>query len=305
MDVLKDAVYILVEGAPSSPEVPIFDKILRDIARELGVAGEFHVVEVGGCDSFNVFANYIYARSSRHQRLPVIAVSDRDYRTAAAVSEDVEAAIKNRTAYRVYWKRHEWENYLLDETGWMAEAIGAIPVKSKSGKLTRLSSKVPSPEEIEALLDGYFDSVVATEFVTCLRFNLQQRARRPHVTPVDARSFADVDDYRRWFVAQATEPRAMMDERRAHDEFDAICADMCWTSLLTGGQVDRALAKTRFCGKEAIGELSKRLGQCYNIPRLTAAGLKELLLYGGRYPQAMRADLRDMIRPMTERMASS
>ncbi|MBW1615011.1 MAG: hypothetical protein JRJ49_00465 [Deltaproteobacteria bacterium] len=80
MKVSKNNLYILVEGEPNSPELVFFESAIKNIIDKNSFEVNFNLFDTGSASSFNIFARRIYLHSKLHQKIPIIAISDRDYR---------------------------------------------------------------------------------------------------------------------------------------------------------------------------------------------------------------------------------
>jgi len=126
--------YILVEGNPESPELPFLYTNIDKIFKDNNISYVPEVIEIGG--SSNLFnsslAKVYYKLSKAHKEMPVLAIADSDYRVGQdKLSIANEEAIKYEKIKVLYWARHEWENYLLDETQLIADFVNQFPRKSK------------------------------------------------------------------------------------------------------------------------------------------------------------------------------
>jgi RNA-binding protein YhbY len=141
MRILDNTLYILIEGEPTSPEVAFMNRVIETLKeQELLSNINYEVVEIGGSGNFNSISKLIYRKSKLHQSIPVIAISDRDFRTQEEIeqiSRKVNAdLIRNKSARIIYWKRHEWENFLLEETETIANLFNQISTKKTGEKKT-------------------------------------------------------------------------------------------------------------------------------------------------------------------------
>lgn len=77
----QQKVYLLIEGEPSSPEIPFFRRCIKELKKEQQLpAVEFDLLAVGGSNAFNSMAKLIYGTSEFHKKIPVLAITDRDFR---------------------------------------------------------------------------------------------------------------------------------------------------------------------------------------------------------------------------------
>ena len=130
MDIQDETLYILVEGEPNSPEVQAFGELLS-----LEMSYEF--IEIGGSGNFNAVAKLIYNKvknreeNSIHKVIPVLAIADRDFRKHSS-DDDIsdKLLIERNKAKIIYWERHEWENFLLDELDVIISFLNQLPTNS-------------------------------------------------------------------------------------------------------------------------------------------------------------------------------
>ena len=81
MQFYKERLYILMEGKPNSPEIPFLKRVIGQLINCQQLPSvEFEVVEVGSSNAFNPMATLIYRESELHKRIPVLAITDRDFR---------------------------------------------------------------------------------------------------------------------------------------------------------------------------------------------------------------------------------
>lgn len=124
----EQMLYILIEGTENSPEVTFIKKVIRQLVNAEKLPDiPSDVIAVGGSEVFNSFAKIIYNQSKLHQKIPVLALGDRDWPDETTIQRDREESnknlIENKNVRHLYWDRHEWENFLLDEV----EIIANIP----------------------------------------------------------------------------------------------------------------------------------------------------------------------------------
>jgi hypothetical protein len=137
MPVSKQALNILVEGEDKSPELAFFKRAIRKIFTDKGLSIIPNIIEVGGSSAFTPYARLGYQYSRVHQSIPVLAIADSDYRIHLnKQSEANHELIRTKKPKILYWKRHEWENYLLEETDYLATWINQIPIKKETSNTT-------------------------------------------------------------------------------------------------------------------------------------------------------------------------
>lgn len=104
---------------------------------------EYEVIEIGGSGNFNSIGQLIYHKSQLHQSIPVIAITDRDFRTQEKIEQISSKLdsnlIRDKSVRIIYWKRHEWENFLLEETETIANLFNQISTKKTGEKKTYCS----------------------------------------------------------------------------------------------------------------------------------------------------------------------
>lgn len=151
MQIMNSSLYILIEGEPDSPEVQFINRVVYNlISKEVLPNIDYEVVEVGGSGNFNSIAKIIYRESHLHSNIPVIAISDKDFRTQNQVENlkiDNEL-INNKAAKIIYWERHEWENLVLEETETIASILNQIPTQTQNGKPFRINTNALSREQL-------------------------------------------------------------------------------------------------------------------------------------------------------------
>jgi len=132
MQISKYDLYILVEGKPNSPELAFFEQAIQKILVDNGHSDiNPNIIEVGGSASFNTFAQLGYRASEIHQFIPVLAIADSDYRTSLNKQASTHSKLITTQKPKIlFWTRHEWENYLLEETDMLATWINQIPIKT-------------------------------------------------------------------------------------------------------------------------------------------------------------------------------
>ncbi|MEN8217823.1 MAG: hypothetical protein ABFS56_15935 [Pseudomonadota bacterium] len=168
----KQALYILVEGEDNSPELAFFKRSIRKIITDKGLSIIPDVIEVGSSSAFASMAQLGYRYSKIHQSIPVLAIADSDYRThLAKQSESNHKLISDKKPKILYWERHEWENYLLEETDFIAAWINQMPVKKGTAlsnptraKCYRKFEKQASQIILDNCLEQYFRQSVKAEY---------------------------------------------------------------------------------------------------------------------------------------------
>jgi len=267
MPVSKQALNILVEGEDKSPELAFFKRAIRKIFTDKGLSIIPNIIEVGGSSAFTPYARLGYQYSRVHQSIPVLAIADSDYRIHLnKQSEANHELIRTKKPKILYWKRHEWENYLLEETDYLATWINQIPIKKETSNTTcakcyRKFEKPASSIRLDNCLEHYFQRSIKAEYWECLKFNLAIQIKKyPAIEkPVDF-EHKTINEVKQWFLNQAfkSEQVVKLKPKPPH-LFDDIMAELPWETWLNQPhliQFDKA--KQRFRGKEAFN----RLCQC-------------------------------------------
>ncbi|EDN71060.1 hypothetical protein BGP_1257 [Beggiatoa sp. PS] len=211
--------YILIEGEPKSPEVHFLVEVIDRIFDDHNKTSFFpKVIEVGGSSSFKSFAKFCYRKSEVHLKVPVLALSDNDYRTSLdKIQSQNSNLIKDEKPKIVYWNRHEWENYLLDETNLIANLINQLPSKTsaKAGRPSKQNSKTVSKEEIDTALLNYFQKQLKNEFWESLKFNLSRKVKKyPSVKKPDNFEEQPLSNIGNWFLEESKKRRTFSNYRK-------------------------------------------------------------------------------------------
>jgi hypothetical protein len=130
-----------------------------------------------GVHHSNRLPNFAIGNQKLIRQFRFLHYLNNDYRTSLdKVQSQNSNLIKDKKPKIVYWKRHEWENYLLDETRLIADLINQLPSKTsaKAGKSSKQNLKTVSKEEIDTELLNYFQKQLKNEFWECLKFNLSR-----------------------------------------------------------------------------------------------------------------------------------
>ena len=236
------------------------------------------VTEVGGSSSFKSFAKFCYRESETHLTIPVLALSDNDYRTSLdKVQSQNRSLIKNKQPKIVYWKRHEWENYLLDETSLIADLINQLPSKTsaKADKPSKNPNFTVSKEDIDTALLNYFQNQkrLKNEFWECLKFNLSRKIKKyPSIEKPDNFEGQPLSEIGNWFLEKSRKTEAVFKLRNISPNlFQAIMKEFYWEPLINSTSiVTFEHAKKYFRGKEAFDCLyefiQKKVG-LHNLPK--------------------------------------
>ncbi|OAD20015.1 hypothetical protein THIOM_004307 [Candidatus Thiomargarita nelsonii] len=309
MQLSKHDFYILVEGHPNSPELAFFTQAIQKIVDLNGLSSIYpNIVEVGSSSSFNAFAQLGYRHSKIHQSIPVLAIGDSDYRTSLnKQSAPHQQFIAEKKPKILYWARHEWENYLLEETDFLASWINQIPMKANhlpktTKKFYRKSDKQADKLILDDGLKKYFQNSIKVEYWECLKFNLAVQIKKyPTVAkPADFES-QTVTEIKAWFLNQTSKSEAVVKLKKRSDRlFDEIMTELPWETWLTQPlTIQFELAKKRFRGKEAFYHLCQFLQQAFGIHNLDKDALiRETLKHlTTNTSSAIFRDLQDLLLP--------
>ena len=273
MNNLTDDFHILVEGEPNSPEVPFLNKLIQKIFAENKISILSRVTEVGGSTLFKSFAKFCYRDSEVHKTIPVLALSDNDYRTSLGKAQNQNSSLINKREPKIiYWQRHEWENYLLEETSSIASFINQLPNKTsaKTHKPFKQGLNTISKEEIDAELLKYFQEQLKNEFWECLKFNLSRNVKkRPSVKPPENFEKKELNEVRNWFLEETRKTEDIFElKEMSSNLFETITQEFKWESLFTSKHVTLEHAKKYFRGKEAFEHLFKFIGKKVELHNL-------------------------------------
>lgn len=240
--------FILVEGSPDSPELSFLNNVIANIFSRNHTDYVAQPVEVGSSSIFSNpnFAQYFYKQSSAHKRHPVLAIADSDFRVAAdkKMPPDNELLTQQKTK-TLFWQRHEWENYLLDETTLIADLANQFA-----------SRTVISNQDLDNFVSDYFKSSIKNEFFECLKFNLNSRIdKHSSINKPDDFDIKNTKDIEEWFFKEAKN-RAISVRPLRDNVFQEIMATFRWTEYLDNTQnLDIEFAKQHFRGKECFEKL--------------------------------------------------
>ena len=236
MDISTNALYVLVEGTPNSPETTFFREFPFPDDRIRLI-----FVEVGGSGSFNIIAELIYnqiqsRKKSIHHKIPVLAITDNDFRE---YSEDQDISdgffrnlIEKKQPQKIYLERHEWESFLLDELDIMVDILNSDPVskavKNRIGK-----------DYIENFLLQYFQNPIQiqTEFIQCIRFRFRDlRKNRPSLADPKYTDIQDISNLKLWYTSELSKQSQILkdqiESQQYLDIFDSVLASYNWESWL-------------------------------------------------------------------------
>lgn len=291
MQILDNFLYILIEGEPNSPEVAFINRVISNlIYQEILPKINYDVIEVGGGGNFNSIAKIIYKKSSLHQIIPVLAISDKDFRIQSNINAQNKKQdtnlIENKAVRVLYWQRHEWENFLLEETAMIAHLLNSIPTQSPNPKPVRKNTtQLLTKEQLDTWLIQYFQMSIVEELVECLRFRFRERANlRLSLEKLVDKSQNDLSltEIECWFRQQiatkAKESRISIVNLKSM--LTEKLQETFWQSCFNQpSALDFEQAKTLFRGKEALSHLVKKSITYLSIENLSdKTFLQDILL---------------------------
>ncbi|MFN7852806.1 hypothetical protein [Anabaena sp. AL09] len=278
MRILDNTLYILIEGEPTSPEVAFMNRVIETLKeQELLSNINYEVVEIGGSGNFNSTSKLIYRKSKLHQSIPVIAISDRDFRTQEEIeqiSRKVNAdLIRNKSARIIYWKRHEWENFLLEETETIANLFNQISTKKTGEKKTyrKDTGNNLTKLQLEQWLIQYFQDSIIRELFECLKFQFRENANfRLTLNQIESLSLPNI---RTFFEQQVVDKSSESQNRilglRNMLEDIIISQNFQWESYINNPhELDFQKAKIFFRGKEALKDLHTKANKYLKVEHL-------------------------------------
>lgn len=252
--------YILVEGDPDSPELTFLQERINKIFIDNNISYIPQVEEVGGCSSFfNPYLTKVFYRLSKkaHKNIPVLAIADSDYRVREDKKhEDNNKIIESKKSKILYWQRHEWENYLLEETQLIANFVNQFPEKSqKSGGFYKKSTIDITKDDLDNHLKYYFSSKIKEEFFECLKFNLSPRINYPSISKPENFEKDNVETIENWFLNYFKDKEITVKPKRT-TLYTEIKNEFGWDSLVNNPDTfSLDFAKKYFRGKEALNSL--------------------------------------------------
>jgi len=289
MQILSKTLYILIEGAPTSPEVVFIRTVIRKlITQDLLSDIEYEVIEIGGSGNFNSIGQLIYHKSQLHQSIPVIAITDRDFRTQEKIEQISSKLdsnlIRDKSVRIIYWKRHEWENFLLEETETIANLFNQISTKKTGEKKTykKNTGNNLTKFQLEQWLRQYFQNSIMTELFECLKFQFRENADfRITLDQIESLSLLDMRTFfEQQVVDKASESKNRILGLRNMLEDIIISQDFHWESYINNPhELDFQKAKIFFRGKEALKDLHTKANQYLKVEHLEYDRFcKELIL---------------------------
>ena len=282
MDIKDDTLYILVEGEPNSPEVASFRELL---SLDINTVN-YEFIEIGGSGNFNTIAKLIYNRvknrdNSVHKIIPVLAIADRDFRRESLNDDSSDSLLIERNkAKLIYWERHEWENFLLDELNIITTFLNQLPIRSLNNKPVKQVITEITEEFIDDFLLQYFRDQIQTEFIECIRFRFSDSGKSyPKLkAPKD---IIGIESLREWYRSQIAEQSKQSNDRIESYStiFDQVLEEYNWKTWIEDpASLSLEDGKKYFRGKEAFTNLFKHLSEEFKIIYLNENKLKERIL---------------------------
>ncbi|AFZ23858.1 hypothetical protein Cylst_1578 [Cylindrospermum stagnale PCC 7417] len=315
MQILNDLLYILIEGEPNSPEVQFINRVIYKLISETILPNiNFEVLEVGGSGNFNSLAKIIYRTSNLHKTIPVIAIADKDFRTQSQVDETVgktdSKLIENKAARIIYWQKHEWENFLLDETETIASLFNQIPTKTSQDKpFRRNTTNTLTKEKLDEWLIQYFQTSIIQELVQCLKFRFREKSNLRF--SLDNPTSLLLPDIKPWYRSQIASKARESKTNIIHLKslLDDKLQEEFWQSCLNNpNTLDFAKAKRLFRGKEALERLCKQAAQHLLIENMSDKIFVQKILLPElekNVDSPIVREINGMLNPYFERAANS
>jgi hypothetical protein len=256
--------YILVEGVPDSPELNFIETTISNIFIENNLDYRPQVFEAGSSSTlFNTnIAKVFYKQSKVHQKTPVLVLSDSDYRVHAEKIVDNINYINEKKTKVLYWQRHEWENYLLDETEIIADYINSFPEKPKTNNAFKKPIVAIKKTDLDGFLNTYFRDIenLKSEYWECLKFNLDFNIAQRHSIqkPTDFEEKISFDFMEKWFSSKIDNPPNFTSKPKFQSEnlYQQIMTQYNWEKIIKQPDVlDFDFAKQHFRGKEAFKKM--------------------------------------------------
>lgn len=319
MEILDNFLYILIEGEPNSPEREFINRVFEKLKYQGLLSNiNYKVQEIGGSGNFNSIAKLIYQKSNLHQSIPVIGISDRDFRTQNMIegerARQDNQFIINKSARIIYWERHEWENFLLEETELIANLLNQIP-NQKLGEYKPYRKNTGhnlTKPQLDEWLRQYLESSIMKELLECLKFQFRENANfRITLDRVDF-NFTTLEEIKNWFASQiATKSEESKNKILTLEnmlENILLGEDFQWQIYIDNQEeLDFQQAKIFFRGKEAIKYLCGKAIQELKIQDLDyEIFCKELLLpeLGKNTNSLIVKELGLMLQPYFEQVAN-
>jgi len=273
----EDTLYILIEGEPNSPEVGFIDEVIKKLQLiEALPSINYDIEAVGGSELFNSFARLIYHQSNFHSKIPVLAIRDRDYRKETELqkhrNKSDENLLNNKSVRYLYWDRHEWENFLLEETETLAQIFNAIPVREsgRRQKLFKRNSLTLTKSQLDSWLQEYFQGIVIAELVECLKFRFYTANICPQLENPTNDEMSELEKLRHWFkqpiIASSSAEKLGENLQFMDSTFDNTLAELDWSNWFNNPlNVNFDSAKEHFRGKEAFFYLFNKISAAVGL----------------------------------------
>jgi len=291
MNIDINLLYILIEGGSNSPEIAFINRVISRLVYQGTLPNINHqIIEVGGSGNFNNIAKMIYRESILHTEIPVIAIIDKDFRTHEQVNiegqRDNSWLIEQKNARKIYWQRHEWENFLLEETETIANILNRIPAETTPHKPYRRNRTNITKQQLDEWLLTYFKRNVINELIEYLRFNFIQKANK--YLRLDKAQELHLPDVNPWFESQLNNQAEI--SRRNILDLSSLADDTLREDIwrLFTNDYDRLSleqqqdffqeAKIIFQGKEALKNLFNEASNYLLIQRLSYDDFRENLI---------------------------
>jgi len=292
--------YILVEGEPDSPELAFLEEKISGIFSEHNVPLVPQLFEVGGSGAFSnaSLCKTFYKLSKAHSTKPVLAIADSDYRTSEdkEFSADDSNLIAARKAKVLYWQRHEWENYLLDETQLIADFVNQFPkVAKKSTGYSKRSDEKLTKGNLDEQIKKYFSASIKSEFFECLKFNLNTKIEKySSIKKPDNFDNNSVDEIEVWFLSTA-QHRAITIKPIREKLYQDILEEYNWLTIINQpDELDFDFAKKRFRGKECFANLVDFINASFSC-NINTDRFKHDILKKLRNDSAIIIELKDLL----------
>jgi len=311
MEIFKDFLYILIEGK----EISFINRSIGNlISANILPKINYDVIEVGGSGNFNTIAKILYMDRSLHKRIPVIAIKDRDFTEQQKINEENNKndanLIENKAAKIVYWLRHEWENYLLEETATIANILNQLPTQAQGKKpYKRNTQNTLTKEQLDQWLIEYLQSSICNELVECLRFRFIQNYERLKLDKPQ-NQISSLDEIEIWFKNQIQIKGGESQTKIQYLEtiLDNKLQEITWKSWFYDPMMlDIDQAKRLFQGREALKHLFNQAYHYLSIRELKYDIFVEEMLLPEIEKNINSAILRDiglMLKPYFEQAAN-
>ena len=211
----------------------------------------------------------------------MLAIADRDFRRDS-LSDDISdnLLIKNNKAKIIYWERHEWENFLLDELDVITTFLNQLPIKSSNNKPAKQSITQVTEEFINDFLLQYFQSQVQTEFIECIRFRFLH-SEKLYLKLETPQNIQGIDNLKDWYISQITDKSQQTKDRieSCSTIFDQVLEEYNWETWIEDPpSLSLDDGKKYLRGKETFRNLFNHLSKEFKIIYFNENRLKERVL---------------------------